>query len=427
MVQLPCGRLSNIDYFKYNMKTISLDSILLFALVIPFIMTYRLSPGDTSYFLFGLIFLGLFAYLLLDIIKIKEKLYFLGKFWVLWLLIAGVIGGAFVSAMIVRNQTAPVYMVHDIILQQEAAIRFLLEGKNPYAVTYFGTPLEQWYYSSVDVNPALYHFVMQPFYLLFALPFYFLSIPIFSFFDGRMPLLFLFLSLLILAAKLVKDQSKRLLFLILLAFNPAMLGYTLEGRSDIFMFAFLFFGLFLLEKNRFFWAGVPIALAFAVKQSAWPILPFYLAFLYFRQKSFITTIKSLLPFMATLIIVIGPFLLWNTKAFLDSTVWYLSGGTANSYPVSGYGFGKLLLQLGAIKDAYQYYPFHIWQIVIVLPALIVLMKFFQKKPAVSRLILVYGIFLFIFWYFSRYFNNSHLGYLSLVFITAYFWPDTQKS
>ncbi len=409
------------------MKTVSLDSILLFALVIPFIMTYRLSPGDTSYFLFGLIFLGLFVYLLLDIIKIKERLYFFTKFWILWLLIAGVIGGSFVSAMIVRNQTAPIYMVHDIILQQEAAVRFFLEGKNPYAVTYFGTPLEEWHYSSTEVNPALYHFVMQPFYLLFALPFYFLSIPVFGFFDGRMPLLFLFLSLLILASRLIKDQGKRLLFLILLAFNPAMLGYTLEGRSDVFMFAFLFFGLFLLEKKRFFWAGIPIALAFAVKQSAWPILPFYVAFLYFREKSFTKTIKSLLSFIVTLAIVIGPFLLWNTKAFLDSTVLYLSGGTANSYPVSGYGFGKLLLQFGVIKDAHQYYPFHIWQIIIGLPFFIVLIKLLRNLPNVSRLILVYGIFLFVFWYLSRYFNNSHLGYLSIVFITAYFWPDTSKT
>lgn len=409
------------------MKTLSLDSILLFTLVIPFIMTYRIGPGDTPYWLFAVIFLSLFTYLVLDLLHFGENLYHRLKYILLWFVIVAVIGSSFISAMIVRNQTAPVYMVHDIILQQEAAIRFFLDGKNPYAVTYFGTPLEQWHYSSVDVNPALYHFVMQPFYILFALPFYFLSIPVFGFFDGRMPLLFLFASLLILAAKLVKEKGKRLLFLILLAFNPAILGYTLEGRSDIFMFAFLFFGLLLLEKKRFFWAGIPIALAFAVKQSVWPILPFYIAFLYFRQKSFTKTIKSLLPFIATLIIIIGPFLLWNTQAFLDSTVLYLSGATTNSYPVSGYGLGKLLLQLGAIKDAQQYYPFHIWQIVIGLPLFIVLIKFLRNLPTVSRLILVYGIFLFIFWYFSRYFNNSHLGYLSLVFITAYFWPDTAKT
>ena len=41
------------------MKNIKFDSILLFVLVIPFIMTYRIGPNDTPYWLFGLIFLGL--------------------------------------------------------------------------------------------------------------------------------------------------------------------------------------------------------------------------------------------------------------------------------------------------------------------------------------------------------------------------------
>lgn len=405
------------------MKNIKLDSVLLFSLVIPFIMGYRLSPGETPYWWFGLIFLGLFIYIVLDLLKLSERVYFFLKHTILWILILGVIGSASLSAIVVRHQTAPVYMVHDIILQQESAIRFFLDSKNPYAVNYFGTPLEQWHYSPTEVNPALYHFVMQPFYILFALPFYFLSIPFFGFFDGRSSLLFLFFTLLILADRLVKEHDKKRLFLALLAFNPAMLPYALEGRSDIFMFTFLFLGLFLLHKKRYFLAAIPVALAFATKQSAWPIFPFYLAFLYFQKQSIIKTIKLLGPFLLTFFAIVLPFFLWDTKAFLDSTVFYLSGATLNSYPISGYGFGKLLNQSGFIKDVHQYYPFHIWQILIGLPALIVLIKFLKKKQSVRSLIFAYGIFLFIFWYFSRYFNNSHLGYLSMVFLTAYFWPE----
>jgi uncharacterized membrane protein len=409
------------------MKNIKLDSILLFALVIPFIMNYRLSPGDTPFWLFGLIFLSMLSYMLLDIIKLKEKLFFRLKYLLLGFVIISVIGSAIFSSIVVRHKTHPIYMIHDIIIQQEAAIRFIIDGKNPYAVTYFGTPLEQWHYSDKDINPALYHFVMQPFYVLFAMPFYFMSNVLFGFFDGRIPLFILFICLLFLAAKLVKDPSQKLLFIIIFAFNPAMLGYTLEGRSDIFMFAFLFFGLYLLHVKKYFASGIPIALAFAVKQSAWPILPFYFAYLFFKEKNLKKTLLAISSFAVSFIAVTIPFFLWNPKAFLDSTIFYLSGNTEHSYPISGYGLGKLLESFGFIKDIYASYPFYIWQFIICIPLLFFLIKYLRKHSNVKTLILLYGIFLFVFWYLSRYFNNSHLGYLSLVFITAYFWPENEKN
>ena len=408
------------------MNKISLDGVLLFALVIPFIMTYRISPSDTPYWLFGLIFLGLLSYIFLDLIKISEIITFRFKQIILWLLIFGVIGGAIFSAIVVRHKTHPIYMIHDIIIQQESAIRFLVHGRNPYSTTYFDTPLAKWHYSDKTVNPALYHFVMEPFYLLFAIPFYLLSSRLFGFFDGRMPLFFLFFTILFLAGKLVKDKSKKLLFIILFAFNPAMLGYTLEGRSDIFMFSFLFLGFYFLYIKKYFLAGFPIALAFAVKQSAWPLLPFYLAFIYFKNKSIRKTLRDLFSFIITFTVVTTPFFLWDPKAFLDSTLFYLSGNSSHGYPISGYGLGMILIQMGIIKDINQYYPFQVWQAIAGIPLAIILIRNLKQNLHVGRLILVYGIFLFVFWYLSRYLNNSHLGYLSTVFIVAYFWPKLHE-
>jgi len=323
---------------------------------------------------------------------------------------------------LVRHQTAPTYNVHDILLQQEATIRFLVKGKNPYSENYFGTPLEKWHYSDTEVNPALYHFVMMPFYLDFALPFYYVSNHTIGFFDGRIPLLFLFFSVLALGFILIKDQEKRHSFLILLTFNPLTLRYMLEGRSDVFMYGFLFLGLFLLHIKRYSLAGVPIALAFAVKQSAWPFFPFYFFYLFFKTKNLYKTFKLLVPFAATFLLVVLPFFLWNQQAFLDSTINYLSGKTTYAYPISGYGFGRILNELGVIKSLKEYYPFQFWQLLVGLPVLILLIRYLKSAPDVGRLILVYGIFLFVYWYFSRYFHNSHLGYISMVFITAYFWP-----
>lgn len=405
---------------------ISLNSILLFALLIPFIMTYRISPGETPYWLFGLIFLGLLFYLLLDLISLREKTYFLLKHLLLWLLIIIVIGSAFFAAIIVRHQTAPEYGIHDMALQQESAIRFLLHGKNPYAVTYFGTPLEKWHFSDTEVNPALYHFVTQPFYILFAVPFYLFFGHTVGFFDARIPFLFLFIAFLATADILVKDKQKKLEFLILLAFNPATLGYFLEGRDDIFMFSFLFGALYLLYKRKDLLAGVLMALAFTIKQSAWPIFPFYFAFLYFQNKDLRKTIIKLVPFAIVFSIIVLPFFFWNPGAYLSSTIFYLSGNALHSYPISGYGLGALLNQAGWIRDIHAYYPFWIWQVLIGLPFIVFLIRWQKKENSISRLIIAYGLFLFVFWYLSRYFNNSHLGYLSMVFITAYFWPKSTK-
>jgi uncharacterized membrane protein len=264
---------------------------------------------------------------------------------------------------------------------------------------------------------------MEPFYLLFAIPFYLVSNRLFGFFDGRMPLFFLFFAMLFLAGRLIKNRGKRLLFIILLAFNPAMLGYILEGRSDIFMYAFLFLGFYLLYNKKHLLAGIPIALAFAIKQSAWPLFPFYVAFIYLRNKNIKKTVQELWPFLFVFAGIVLPFFIWDPKAFLDSTIFYLSGNIPHGYPISGYGWGMVLTQMGIIKDANQYYPFQIWQAIIGIPLAAILIKNLKNNLTVNRLILIYGIFLFVFWYFSRYFNNSHLGYLSVVFITAYFWPN----
>src|SRR3989344_6655829 len=241
-----------------------------------------------------------------------------------------------------------------------------------------------------------------------------------------MALIFLFFSLLVLASLLVKEEGRKRLFLVLLAFNPSVLPYTLEGRSDLFMYPFLFLGFFLLYKRRYSWAGIPIALAFAVKQSAWLLFPFYVAYLFFTTKSIKKTILSLLPFIVVFGVIVVPFFLWDQNAFLDSTVRYLSGDTKHSYPISGYGLGRLLHEVGVIKDLKEHYPFVIWQAVVGLPLLVGLIYYLKKLPSISRLILVYVIFLFVYWYLSRYFNNSHLSYISLVFITAYLWPGDEE-
>lgn len=120
--------------------------------------------------------------------------------------------------------------------------------------------------------------------------------------------------------------------------------------------------------------------------------------------------------LTVILLVAGPFLLWDVKSFASSVIFYLSGNTANSYPISGYGLSMILYEFGIIKDIHAYYPFANWQIIFGLPILGASLVWFAKKPSMSRVLIGYGVVLFVIWYTSRYFNNSHVGYLSWVFM-----------
>lgn len=406
---------------------VKFDTILAFVLIMPFILSHGLAPRSTPYWFFSLIFLALISLVYLDIKRVRTKVYEKLKTSILWILIVTIIGSAFASEIILRHESLPIFRIHDIVLQQEIAIKYLLLGKNPYAEDYFGTPLEDWNYSDTEKNPALYHYVMQPFYTLFAIPFYVASGRTVGYFDGRMPLLFLFFTTLLFVHLLVKDGEKKRSFLLLLAFNPAMLPYAIEGRSDFFMFGFLFPSLYFLYKQKYIISSILLALAFAVKQSAWPIFPFYVAYLFFKQKDKNAIFRVLGVFSLVFAVIVTPFFLWNPKVFIDSTILYLTGATEHSYPVSGYGFGMLLHQFGFIKNIHDQFPFAIFQLLFGVPILIYLVKYLKENVSVKNLVLVYGVFLFFFWYFSRYFNNSHIVYLTIVLTTAYFWPSSAKA
>lgn len=405
-----------------------IDTILLFALSLPWPLKYRIFPMEgTPYILFGVYFALLLAYAALDLdwIRINPLVSkWRAKFIVLSMVITIAAGGPLMTAIVDRSRVAPVFGVHDIILQLEAAIRFLLAGINPYATTYFGTHMEAWRYAELGkdmVNPALYHFVMPPWYLLFTF-FFYPFVKIFGFFDGRLPLLFTFFGTLTLLAVWIKDYQKKILAMIVVAFNPVVFDYLLEGRSDHFAFFWLLLALFLWQRKRFVLAGAVYALALLSKQTIWLSLPFALLYVWQDMVKLSMTRRHLVTsaFLGTIALTLGPFLLWNPQAYWESTVSFLQGSTLVSYPVAGYGLGMVLYQLGVIRDIHAYYPFIFWQIGIAIPIAWFLLRWFRAQLSAGRLLIAYGIFLFVFWYFSRYFHNSHLGYISLVLSVGYF-------
>ena len=121
----------------------------------------------------------------------------------------------------------------------------------------------------------------------------------------------------------------------------------------------------------------------------------------------------------------APFLIWDAKAFLDSVIFYLAGSSPNSYPISGYGLGMLLISLKVISDTHAYYPFIIWQLVIGGIGTIIGIGLFRKYNSIAMIFLVHACTLFLFWYTSRYFNNSHVAYIATLLIIGVFklWDE----
>lgn len=399
------------------MNIAAFEAILLFAFSIPVVMRYRILPvSGTPYWLFSLLFVLLVGNIFLSFFKIKNRMQSI----FLWIILAIVLGGTTVTAIVDRSKTAPVYGVHDIILQQEAAMRFLLEGKNPYKEMYFGTPVEEFNYDEPGnpdaPNPALYHFVMPPWYLLFPFGIYFVSIPLLGYFDGRMVLLIAMIGLLLILWRWFKSHPLASLAVVLTALSPATLDYFIEGRSDIFALFWFVWSLYLLDKKRFVWASVVFGLAMMSKQTIWVALPFFVVYLWLVTKNVRKTIGHLLIAGVVGLALAGPFLYWDTRALVDSTVRFLNGTTPFGYPVSGYGLGMVLHQFGKISDIHAYYPFIIWQILLGVPVLVMSLRWLGRKPTISKLFIGYAVTLLVFWYLSRYFNNSHLGFVSSLLI-----------
>jgi hypothetical protein len=415
------------------MELQSISAALLFLLSIPVVMNYRILPiVGTPYWLFGILF---FLLIIFSFISVYPKYVEKKIPWVRMLLFIGILliafGGPAVTAIVDRHKIAPVWQVHDIILQQEQAIRYFVHGKNPYAEMYFGTPVEMFRYDEQGksaVNPALYHFVMPPWYLVFPLPFYVLANRLFGYFDGRMVLFLLVGGILFFLYKSFKNKHLSEIAIILISLSPATVGYTLEGRSDAFALFWLVGALFFLLRKRSIIATLFFVFAVASKQTMWFAIPLFGIYLFIlNKKSWRSVLPSVLIGSFAVLLLFIPFIAWNAKAFMDSVILYLSTGGPTGYPISGYGLSMILYSSGLIKDLHANYPFLLWQLAAGIPTVILTLWFFIRQPSYSRFYFSFAVTLFAFWYTSRYFNNSHVAVIAtLISLGILFHLDEKK-
>ncbi|MEZ4830399.1 MAG: hypothetical protein R2873_00095 [Caldilineaceae bacterium] len=158
---------------------------------------------------------------------------------------------ALARLILLRAQSGPASYTHDGgVIQTEATIDFFLSGRNPYVEDYTETPMAEWGFD--EYRTALYHYPYLPWTFVFSAPFALVGQALGGY-DQRIVYLLLWAIMLILAARLARDQRTQLGLVMLLGLNPIMGLDVIFGQNDSFVLAWIVFSLLAWQR----WRKVP--------------------------------------------------------------------------------------------------------------------------------------------------------------------------
>ncbi len=410
---------------------IGIDVIVLWMLVLKFLPMFYVRASvylfslNERYLVFNIIpivLLGLYA-AASTARRWKNSAYM--RFLIIGFLGVFLIGSYLGLQFFARHNSQPYLYIHDGAVQTEDAITALRSGHNPYAVDYskgaFGA-FPDTFSEATRPNPAWDHYVYLPLPLLLGVPFAWAADATVGWFDIRMMYAVFFVVMVLSMVALAREKEHKILTLIIVLFNPYFVQFFIAGFNDVFFLGLIALAALLLQRRRLMWAAVAFGAAIASKQPAWFLFPFFVAFVYGavpligRWKA---TLKVVAIAVGSATLAMLPFFIWSPSHFIDSTIRYAIGGAALSYPISGFGFGQLLVSSGFIHSMWDAYPFWIWQALVGIPLLIVLIRWQLKSNTVTRMLISFIFFTLVLLFFSRYFNDSHLGMLSMMLVLAF--------
>jgi uncharacterized membrane protein len=302
-------------------------------------------------------------------------------------------------------------MEHDGLLQLESAVDRLLKGQPIYGVDWSNTPMAAFGWDlTPGTNPALHHLAYYPLTVLSGIPFRLLSGAIGVPFDYRIVLLAFAVLGLIAIIALPLSLERRFLLITAIYASPLITLYLWSGRTDIQFLAFVLLTLALLSRGHPTLAAGALGVAVALKPFAWVAVPFLLLVLAIRWRANPSR-REVVASLAALALVpaatILPFFFANPGAFWTDVVLYTSGGVADAYPIAGYGFGDLLYTFHVITRRTDSFPFVIFQLAAVLPALWLAARAFLRRPTMGRWMAGYAGVLLAFTFFARFFNDNY--------------------
>ena len=357
-----------------------------------------------------------------------------------------------------RHESRPLDVI-DGVIQVEEAIKFLLNGQDPYHMNYLNTPLAQWGWGHPYPNPALYYLVYPPFTVLVGVPAYLISMATVGWYDQRFVYIVALMVALFAFYRLGKDRSRSLAALLVVGLNPLTVPFLIDGRNDILTLALIGLSLLALSWRRepagLILAALLFGVACATKQSAWLLAPFYLYYVYARlpgpnrDRSRKVALMWVLPAAGAFIVLVGPFLIWDPRGLVDGLIAFPSGNVTYNYPIDdsgSYGFhvvlrsprvwsildqlssgpGAVLRPLAQgleVKNYLDYYPFWIFQVLFALPVLIIALLRQRRTNNIATAITGYAVLLLTYQYFARFFHDNYFGFFSAIFALALLIKD----
>jgi hypothetical protein len=172
------------------------------------------------------------------------------------------------------------------------------------------------------------------------------------------------------------------------------------------------------------WASAAVfGLACASKPTAWFLAPFYVLLLaggdvtdlWRRPASWLRRACILgWPAVASALLVIGPYLVWNPGAMVDDVWRWASGSSATAYQIWGWGASNLVIAAGWVKSRFETWPFWLPELIIGLPLLVLFVRRQALENTAARAFWSYGLLLLAFLFFSRFLNENYLGYITAV-------------
>ena len=416
-------------------------------------------PGDPiGLLLAALSLLLLLLYLLFDLL-LADPWRSRVKAVVLAGLLATVVFLPMTKLVLLRQGSGPASYTHDGgVIQTEATIRYLLEGKNPYVEDYVNTPMAEWGISRY--RTALYHYPYLPWTFVFSAPFYLRGQAV-GFYDQRLVYAALWIVALALAPRLVEGARRKLALVALLGLNPIMGLDVIFGQNDVFVLSWVVLALVAwraamrphvgtiyrtgmrsageesrrggeafpadlmpLQRVNFFFAlsALLFGLACASKPTAWFLAPFYGLLLLSDQdlagRSWRDLLRLLpllllraLPAIVVFVLLIGPYVIWNAGALYDDVWRWSSGQGETGYQIWGWGASNFVLALGWVPDRFGQWPFWLPELLVALPLLLWFGWRQLRDNSLANACWHYGLLLFGFLYVSRFLNENYLGYL----------------
>jgi len=333
-----------------------------------------------------------------------------------------------------RHADGPATHVHDTSINVEEATKFLLAGKDPYAQTYFKTPLAQFkYYSEPQYgyepnNPALYWTDTFPAQEELTVPFILAARAAPGWFDERFIYLLALGVAILLMVRLAPTPTTRLALVAAVTLNPLFVPEFIYGQNDILVLAELLGVLFFSIKSRWRLALLVLAVGCATKQTTLLLVPIYLWWLALRLgtrwPARLERLAVLLPWLAVpFILLVGPFAAWNWPAFYDGNFGYIGGTVPHSYPIQGYngwGAASFALWSGLVPGPNSYFPFWVFEAGTALPLGVLLCRRMTARTPATVMFGAYATVLFPVFYFSRFFHASYVAFTISLLLVAYF-------